>query len=127
GGYSKSPPLRRRLVRAGESRFPPALALLIPLVEQIERALTWVFVVAEPSKAGAVPNSARGSVVVAHFDHELRAQCDPLEVAPAGPATGLGRSALAGLKWCQQGPHAAFGLHAEAGDMANRAQLVAVV
>ena len=72
-------------------------------------------------------DAAAGGVVVADLDHQLRPQLDPLQLPPPGPAARLGGARFARLQRRKHRPHAAFGRGAEAGDMADRAQLAAVV
>ncbi len=74
-----------------------------------------------------MPDPPAGRVVVPDLDHQLGPQRHPLEVAAAGPAARLGAAALAGLQRRQHRAHRSFGLGAEAGDVADAAQLAAVV
>ena len=76
----------------------PAVALLVAPRPAGRTCTPRVFVVSEAAEACAVANASRGRVVVAHFDHQLRPQRDPLEVAAAGPATRLGGAAVARLQ-----------------------------
>src|SRR6188768_2813760 len=105
----------------------PHTSLALALVQLREQALLRRLVVAEAVVPAAVPDPARGGMVVADLDYQLGAQRHPLEVAAAGPAAWLGGATLACLQGFEQSTQAAFGLVAEAGDVADGAQLAAVV
>ena len=109
GGHSRAAPAARPEEGTPD---PPHQAAVSsnPFVQCREQALARIFVVPEPPEPRPVPDPARRSVVVADFDHQLRPQRHPLEVAAAGPAARLGGAALARLQRCEQRPHAPFGL-----------------
>src|SRR4051794_8629145 len=93
-------------------------AASLAFVQIGEEALRRRLVVPEAVEAAAVADSARRRVVVADLDHQLGAQGDPLEVTTTGPAARLGGAGLAGLQRFEQAAQAAFGLVAEARDVA---------
>src|SRR5262249_31093299 len=106
---------------------PPRAPVLTPFIQLLELALLGPFVIPKSVEPGTVPDPPGSRVVIANLDHQLGPQLDPLQLAPAGPAAGLGGAALAGLQRRKHRAHAVFRRFRKPGNVPDGAQLIAFV
>src|SRR5204863_1258376 len=91
--------------------------------ELIEGALARGLVLAPAAQARAVADAPRRDVIEVDLHDQLRAQRDPLQLAPGAPAAGVAAAALAGLEGFEKAHQTALLGSAQARAVSHHAQL----
>src|SRR5262249_29153725 len=126
-GEGRLPGVRRPLgERRAHRRRPPGVAAASG-AELVQRALAGLLVVAEAQDLRPVADPPTAHVVEGHLDDQLRAQLDPLELAPGAPAARLAGAPPAGLEPGEHRRKLALLLRAEAGAVADDVELAGLV